>query len=294
MHQDLLDRISSRYATLSKGQKRIADYITKHADKAVRMTAARLAQEASVSESTVVRFAALMGYDGYPKMQRALQEMLRMRFTSVQRIALTQDMPAADVLPMVLKRDVHNIQTALEDIDADTFARVTQDMVNAREIYVLGLRSSAPLAEFFGHYLRYIFPHVHVIGDGVAHVMEDLVRMQAEDLLFAMSFPRYSSRTVEAVQYAKKRGARIVALTDTMISPIASLSDHVLIAGSDMALFADSLVAPLSVINALIVALGLAKKDEVSDYLNTLESVWDATETYFDRPAEEVGVNGLM
>ena len=279
MHQDLLDRISSRYATLSKGQKRIADYITKHADKAVRMTAARLAQEASVSESTVVRFAALMGYDGYPKMQRALQEMLRMRFTSVQRIALTQDMPAADVLPMVLKRDVHNIQTALEDIDADTFARVTQDMVNAREIYVLGLRSSAPLAEFFGHYLRYIFPHVHVIGDGVAHVMEDLVRMQAEDLLFAMSFPRYSSRTVEAVQYAKKRGARIVALTDTMISPIASLSDHVLIAGSDMALFADSLVAPLSVINALIVALGLAKKDEVSDYLNTLESVWDATET---------------
>ncbi len=288
MHQDLLDRISSRYATLSKGQKRIADYITKHADQAVRMTAARLAQEASVSESTVVRFAALMGYDGYPKMQRALQEMLRMRFTSVQRIALTQDMPAADVLPMVLKRDVHNIQTALEDIDADTFARVTQDMVNAREIYVLGLRSSAPLAEFFGHYLRYIFPHVHVIGDGVSHVMEDLVRMQAEDLLFAMSFPRYSSRTVEAVQYAKKRGARIVALTDTMISPIASLSDHVLIAGSDMALFADSLVAPLSVINALIVALGLAKKDEVSDYLNTLESVWDATETYFDRPAEEV------
>lgn len=288
MHQDLLDRISSRYATLSKGQKRIADYITKHADKAVRMTAARLAQEASVSESTVVRFAALMGYDGYPKMQRALQEMLRMRFTSVQRIALTQDMPAADVLPMVLKRDVHNIQTALEDIDADTFAHVTQDMVNAREIYVLGLRSSAPLAEFFGHYLRYIFPHVHVIGDGVAHVMEDLVRMQAEDLLFAMSFPRYSSRTVEAVQYAKKRGARIVALTDTMISPIAALSDHVLIAGSDMALFADSLVAPLSVINALIVALGLAKKDEVSDYLNTLESVWDATETYFDRPAEEV------
>lgn len=287
MHQDLLDRISSRYATLSKGQKRIADYITKHADKAVRMTAARLAQEASVSESTVVRFAALMGYDGYPKMQRALQEMLRMRFTSVQRIALTQDMPAADVLPMVLKRDVHNIQTALEDIDADTFARVTQDMVNAREIYVLGLRSSAPLAEFFGHYLRYIFPHVHVIGDGVAHVMEDLVRMQAEDLLFAMSFPRYSSRTVEAVQYAKKRGARIVALTDTMISPIASLSDHVLIAGSDMALFADSLVAPLSVINALIVALGLAKKDEVSEYLNTLESVWDATETYFDKPAEE-------
>ena len=288
MHQDLLDRISSRYATLSKGQKRIADYITKHADKAVRMTAARLAQEASVSESTVVRFAALMGYDGYPKMQRALQEMLRMRFTSVQRIALTQDMPAADVLPMVLKRDVHNIQTALEDIDADTFARVTQDMVNAREIYVLGLRSSAPLAEFFGHYLRYIFPHVHVIGDGVAHVMEDLVRMQAEDLLFAMSFPRYSSRTVEAVQYAKKRGARIVALTDTMISPIASLSDHVLIAGSDMALFAYSLVAPLSVINALIVALGLAKKDEVSDYLNTLESVWDATETYFDRPAADV------
>ena len=288
VENDLLSVLSKGSNKFSQGQRIIAKYILNNYDKAAFMTAGRLGKIVGVSESTVVRFAALMGYDGYPKMQRALQEMLRMRFTSVQRIALTQDMPAADVLPMVLKRDVHNIQTALEDIDADTFARVTQDMVNAREIYVLGLRSSAPLAEFFGHYLRYIFPHVHVIGDGVAHVMEDLVRMQAEDLLFAMSFPRYSSRTVEAVQYAKKRGARIVALTDTMISPIASLSDHVLIAGSDMALFADSLVAPLSVINALIVALGLAKKDEVSDYLNTLESVWDATETYFDRPAEEV------
>lgn len=283
MHRDLLDRISSRYATLSKGQKRIADYITNHADKAVQMTAARLAVEAGVSESTVVRFAALMGYDGYPKMQRALQEMLRIRFTSVQRIALTEDMPAAQVLPVVLKRDIHNIRTTLEDVNPQTFSHVVDAMLAAKDIYILGLRSSAPLAQFFGHYLSYIFANVHVVCDGVAHVMEHLVRIDADDLLFAMSFPRYSSRTVEAVQYARKKGARIVALTDTMISPIASLADHALIAGSDMALFADSLAAPLSVINALIVALGLAKKEEVSEYLGALERIWDETETYFER-----------
>ncbi len=290
MHRDLLDRISSRYATLSKGQKRIADYITNHADKAVQMTAARLAVEAGVSESTVVRFAALMGYDGYPKMQRALQEMLRIRFTSVQRIALTEDMPAAQVLPVVLKRDIHNIRTTLEDVDPQTFSHVVDAMLAAKDIYILGLRSSAPLAQFFGHYLSYIFANVHVVCDGVAHVMEHLVRIDADDLLFAMSFPRYSSRTVEAVQYARKKGARIVALTDTMISPIASLADHALIAGSDMALFADSLAAPLSVINALIVALGLAKKEEVSEYLGALERIWDETETYFERNTDAQSV----
>ena len=287
MNRDLLDRISAKYSTLSKGQKRIADYISEHADKAVQMTAARLAVEANVSESTVVRFAALMGYDGYPKMQRALQEMLRVRFTAVQRINLTEDMPAQEVLPTVLKRDVHNIKTTLEDIDPASFEQVVEEMINAKNIYVLGLRSSAPLAQFFGHYLTYIFPNVHVISDGVAHVMERLVRIDQGDVLFAMSFPRYSSRTVEAVQYAKRKGAGLIALTDTMISPLAAICDHALIAGSDMALFADSLVAPLSVINALIVALGLAKKDEVSEYLNSLERIWDETETYFEKNQQE-------
>ena len=199
-------------------------------------------------------------------------------------------MPAAQVLPVVLKRDIHNIRTTLEDVDPQTFSHVVDAMLAAKDIYILGLRSSAPLAQFFGHYLSYIFANVHVVCDGVAHVMEHLVRIDADDLLFAMSFPRYSSRTVEAVQYARKKGARIVALTDTMISPIASLADHALIAGSDMALFADSLAAPLSVINALIVALGLAKKEEVSEYLGALERIWDETETYFERNTDAQSV----
>jgi len=286
MHHDLMDRINSRYDSLSKGQKRIADYISQHADKAVQMTAARLAVEANVSESTVVRFAALIGYDGYPKMQRALQEMLRIRSTSVQRIALTEDMPPKKALSVVLKRDIQNIRRTLEDLNPDVFEQAVQIMVHAKNIYIIGLRSAAPLAEFFGHYLSYIFSNVQIVGEGVTHVMEHLVRVGEEDVVFAMSFPRYSSRTVEAVEFAKRQGAKIVALTDTLISPIASLSDCALIAGSDMALFADSLVAPLSVINALIVALGLAKKEEVSDYLESLEDIWNETETYFEKRAD--------
>ncbi len=286
MHHDLIDRINSRYDSLSKGQKRIADYISQHADKAVQMTAARLAVEANVSESTVVRFAALIGYDGYPKMQRALQEMLRIRSTSVQRIALTEDMPPKKALSVVLKRDIQNIRRTLEDLNPDVFEQAVQIMVHAKNIYIIGLRSAAPLAEFFGHYLSYIFSNVQIVGEGVTHVMEHLVRVGEEDVVFAMSFPRYSSRTVEAVEFAKRQGAKIVALTDTLISPIASLSDCALIAGSDMALFADSLVAPLSVINALIVALGLAKKEEVSDYLESLEDIWNETETYFEKRAD--------
>ena len=281
-----MDRINSRYDSLSKGQKRIADYISQHADKAVQMTAARLAVEANVSESTVVRFAALIGYDGYPKMQRALQEMLRIRSTSVQRIALTEDMPPKKALSVVLKRDIQNIRRTLEDLNPDVFEQAVQIMVHAKNIYIIGLRSAAPLAEFFGHYLSYIFSNVQIVGEGVTHVMEHLVRVGEEDVVFAMSFPRYSSRTVEAVEFAKRQGAKIVALTDTLISPIASLSDCALIAGSDMALFADSLVAPLSVINALIVALGLAKKEEVSDYLESLEDIWNETETYFEKRAD--------
>ena len=286
MHHDLMDRINSRYDSLSKGQKRIADYISQHADKAVQMTAARLVVEANVSESTVVRFAALIGYDGYPKMQRALQEMLRIRSTSVQRIALTEDMPPKKALSVVLKRDIQNIRRTLEDLNPDVFEQAVQIMVHAKNIYIIGLRSAAPLAEFFGHYLSYIFSNVQIVGEGVTHVMEHLVRVGEEDVVFAMSFPRYSSRTVEAVEFAKRQGAKIVALTDTLISPIASLSDCALIAGSDMALFADSLVAPLSVINALIVALGLAKKEEVSDYLESLEDIWNETETYFEKRAD--------
>nr|WP_122013554.1 MurR/RpiR family transcriptional regulator [Maliibacterium massiliense] len=280
MQQDLINRINAQYPHMSKGQKRIAEYILQHYDKAVFMTAARMAEKISVSESTVVRFATSLGYDGYPRMQRALQELLRTRLTSVQRIEMSSDMTQASVLPSVLKTDIQNIRSTLDEIDPESFSQVVSGLLKARRIYIIGVRSAAPLAQFLGYYLNFIFPDVHVVTGGVGHVFEELMRIGKEDWLIAISFPRYSTRTVEGARFAQSQGATVVALTDSLLSPLAAESTYSLVARSDMAFFADSLVAPLCVINALIVAIGLHKKDDVSAYLNRLEEIWDATKTY--------------
>ncbi len=287
MQDDLFSRISNVYSKMSKGQKKIADYLEKHGDKAVFLTAAKIAENTGLSESTVVRFATMLGYDGYPKMQRALQETLSIRLTALQRIENSQDISREEILPSVLKKDIRNIQRTLDELDPKDFQNVIDTLLNAKNVYVLGLRSAAPLAQFFGYYLSFILPNVHVIGASVGHVLEDLVRIDKEDVLFAISFPRYSTRTIEAAKFASKRGASVIALTDSQKSPLASVSVHSLSAGSGMVFFADSLVAPMSVINALIVALGMQKRDEVFDQLNELESIWDATGAYLRRSADE-------
>ncbi|MGI6004605.1 MAG: MurR/RpiR family transcriptional regulator [Christensenellales bacterium] len=280
MKDDLIQRINARYGAMSKGQKRIADYIRDHYDKAVFMTAARMARQIDVSESTVVRFATSLGYDGYPQMQRALQEMLRTRMTSVQRIEMSSEIPQEQVLSSVLKADIQNIRNTLDKVDPDVFERVVQGILSARRIYIMGMRSSAPLAQFLGYYLNFIFPDVHIVTGTVGHVYEELVRITPRDWLFAISLPRYSARTVDGAVYAKEHGAKVVALTDSPFSPLGQVADYNLIGASDMAFFADSLVAPLSVINALIISIGLRKKEEISEYLNHLEGIWDVAQTY--------------
>jgi DNA-binding MurR/RpiR family transcriptional regulator len=280
MQQDILRLIENKYPKMSKGQKRIADFILAHYNRAVQMTAARLARQIDISESTVVRFATSLGYEGYPEMQRALAEALRTRLTTVQRIEMSSAISLDDVLPTVLKRDVQNIRGTLNEIDPAVFHDAVETIISARRLYVLGLRSAAPLAQFLGYYLGFIFQDVHIVTGSVGYVYEELLRIGKDDCLISMSFPRYSSRTVDGTQFAKARGASVVALTDSPRSPIARVADYTLTARSDMAFFADSLVAPMSIINALIVAIGLSKKDDVMDYLHSLEGIWEQGQVY--------------
>lgn len=278
--QELLARINQTGRKLSKGQKRIAEYIVNHYDKAAFMTASRLGDKVQVSESTVVRFAIALGYDGYPALQKALQEMIRNRLTAVQRVEMTGDMSESAVLGMVFKADMQNIRQTIEDIDEKAFSRVVDELAAAGRVYVVGVRSSAPLAQFLGYYMSFIRDNVTVITSGISDVLEQVVRVGEKDVVLGISFPRYSRRTIEAMRYARERGATIVSLTDTPLSPLGEVSDLCLTARSDMASFVDSLVAPLSMINALIVALSLRQRDSVSRHFAQLESLWEKNHVY--------------
>ncbi|MGI5884961.1 MAG: MurR/RpiR family transcriptional regulator [Candidatus Spyradocola sp.] len=278
--QELLARINQTGRKLSKGQKRIAEFIVNHYDKAAFMTASRLGEKVQVSESTVVRFAIALGYDGYPELQKALQEMIRNRLTAVQRVEMTGDMSESAVLGMVFKADMQNIRQTIEDIDEKVFTRVVDALDEAKRVYVVGVRSSAPLAEFLGYYMGFIRDDVSVITSGISDVLEQVSRVGEADAVLGISFPRYSRRTIEAMRFAKDRGARVLSITDTPLSPLGEVSDLCLTARSDMASFVDSLVAPLSLINALIVALSLRKRDSVSKHFAQLESLWEKNRVY--------------
>lgn len=278
--QELLARINQTGRKLSKGQKRIAEYIVNHYDKAAFMTASRLGDKVQVSESTVVRFAIALGYDGYPALQKALQEMIRNRLTAVQRVEMTGDMSEAAVLGMVFKADMQNIRQTIEDIDEKTFSSVVDELCRAKRVYVVGVRSSAPLAQFLGYYMSFIRDNVNVITSGISDVLEQVVRVGEDDVVIGISFPRYSRRTIEAMNYAKERGATVLSLTDTPLSPLGEASDLCLTARSDMASFVDSLVAPLSMINAMIVAMSLRNRNSVSAHFGQLESLWEKNHVY--------------
>jgi DNA-binding MurR/RpiR family transcriptional regulator len=277
---DLLQCINASYKSMSKGQKQIAQYILDNYDKAAFITASKMGSLVGVSESTVVRFAYALGYDGYPALQRSLQELIRNKLTSVQRIQLTEDIQESDVLKTVLKADVHNIRSTIESVDEQAFNRVVTGLLSAKRVYVLGQRSSTPLAEFFGYYLNFVLDDVRIVTAGTGDIFEQMIRIEDGDVCIGISFPRYSTRTVEGMKFAKGKGARVFALTDGMISPLAECAEEVLVARSDMASFADSLVAPLSLINAIIVALSIRRKDEVSQRFNQLEAIWDKQKVY--------------
>ena len=282
MNRDILTVIQENMSTFSKGQKRIANYILESYDKAAFMTASRLGKTVSVSESTVVRFAAELGYDGYPSMQCSLQKMIRNRLTSVQRIEVSNDrIGDQDLLSSVLQSDIEKIRLTLEEVDRQSFDRAVDAIVSARKIYIMGVRSSASLATFLSFYFNLIFDNViSVAANTASEVFETMLRVGAEDVVIGVSFPRYSSRTVQAMNFARDRGATTIAITDSEASPLAPISNYTLKARSDMASFVDSLVAPLSLVNALLVAVSRKKNDDLAHTFQTLEDIWDEYGVY--------------
>ncbi|ERI91020.1 SIS domain protein [Clostridiales bacterium oral taxon 876 str. F0540] len=286
--QDLMRTIQMKFPRLSKGQKLIAEYILKHYDKAAFMTAAKLGTSVGVSESTVVRFANELGFSGYPKLQKALQELIKNRLTTVQRIELSNDYVSEEsALKGVLKSDMENIRATLEKINHKNFEDVVNSIFEAKKIYIIGLRSSTALAEFLGFYLNLILDNVKIVGYGISDIFEQMINMSEDDLVIGIGFPRYAARTIEALSFAQSRGTKVVAITDSLLSPLAAKADYTLIAQSNMASFVDSLVAPLSVINALIIAVGLREKQKISNTFNELESIWEEYQVYSYKDKED-------
>lgn len=286
MPNDILATIQENMAGFSKGQKLIANFILNYYDKAAFMTASRLGKTVNVSESTVVRFAAELGFDGYPSMQKALQEMIRNKLTSIQRIEVSNDrIGDQDVLSMVMQSDVEKIRMTMEETDRESFSKAVDAICNARNIYILGVRSASVLANFLAFYFQYIFERVINIDTvSISEVFEQTIHVDADDVFIGLSFPRYSRRTVTAMEYARSRGAQVIAITDSAASPLLPLADYSLIAKSDMASFVDSLVAPLSLVNALIVAVSRKKEKELQVTLGKLEEIWAKYEVY-DKPS---------
>ena len=282
MNRDILAVIQENAPTFSKGQRKIANFILESYDKAAFMTASRLGKKVGVSESTVVRFASELGYDGYPDMQRSLQKMIRNRLTTVQRIEVTNDrLGDQDLLSMVLQSDVEKIRQTLEELDRDSFYRAVDAIVAARKIYIIGVRSSAAIASFLHFYFNLIFDNVVLVSANTAsETFESLLRVGEGDAVIGISFPRYSSRTVQALSFARDRGATAIAITDSETSPLAPISRYTLTARSDMASFVDSLVAPLSLVNALLVAVSQRKNEDLAHTFHTLEEIWEEYNVY--------------
>ncbi len=279
---DLLNRINSRYHQMSKGQKLLSAYITDNYDKAVFLTAAKMGETVGVSESTVVRYATCLGYSGYPEFQRALEELVRNKLNSVQRMEVTfGHVEQSEVLENVLHSDAEKLKSTLEKIDHSAFELAVDTILNARRIYVVGIRSCAPLASFLAFYLNLMFDDVHLLQtSSSSEIFEQMFRIDEEDVIIGISFPRYSMRTLKALEFANNRNAKVITLTDSVHSPMNLYSSCNLIADSDMASIVDSLVAPLSVINALIVALCMRRQQEVAGTLTGLEEIWDEYQVY--------------
>jgi len=279
---NLIAKIKEGYPNFSKGQKLIANYITEHYDKAAFMTAARLGNEVGVSESTVVRFAIELGFDGYPKLQKALREIIKSKLTSAQRLEVSStQIDPENVMKSVLQADMNKIRITLEEADEKSFNAIVDVILNARRIYILGVRSSAPLASFLGFYFNLIFENVRLVHTtSVSEMFEQIVNARTGDVVIGISFPRYSRRTAKALEFVSKQGATVVAITDNQNSPLARYADYCLFARSDMASFVDSLVAPLSMINALIVAIGLKRKEQIHATLEKLEKIWEEYQIY--------------
>ncbi|HJA42572.1 MurR/RpiR family transcriptional regulator [Lachnoclostridium sp. An118] len=281
-NNELLQKIDDGYARFSKGQKKLADYIRRDYDKAAFLTAARMGEVVGVSESTVVRFATALGYSGYPAFQKALEEMVRTRLNSIQRMEVTYGrITQGEILASVLQSDIEKIKLTMESIDHEAFELAVETILKARKVYVVGIRSCAPLASFLSFYLNLLCEDVTAVStNSASEIFEQLLRIGEEDVIIGISFPRYSMRTLKALEFASNRKAKVITLTDSIHSPMNLYSSCNLIARSDMASIVDSLVAPLSVVNALVVALCMKKQKEVVSTLEMLEEIWDEYQVY--------------
>lgn len=282
MATDVLSAIHDRLRTFSKGQKLIAGFILQSYDKAAFMTASKLGKTVGVSESTVVRFAVELGFDGYPSMQKTLQEIVRNKLTSVQRIEAANDrIGNQDVVSTVLQADIDTLRRTSETLDRHEMDTSVDAILAARHIYIVGVRSSAAIASFLNFYFRNIFDNVSLVpSTATSEMFEQLLRVGREDVVIGISLPRYSSRTIKAMQYARDCGATTISITDKPDAPAGKIADHVLVAKSDMVSIVDSLVAPMSVVNALIVAVSRKREEEVSKTFKDLERLWDEYDVY--------------
>lgn len=297
MLSNLLVRIDLSRKDFSKGQRRIADYIEEHYDEAAFMTAAKLGEVVGVSESTVVRFATQIGYDGFPYLQKAMQEMIRDKLTSIQRIEVTTGrIGDDDVVESVLNQDIDKIRRTIEEVSREDFKKTVSAIIKAENIYVFGVKSASYIASFFAYYLDLIFGNVHILNStSKTTTYEKLFRITDKDVMIGISFPRYSTMAVDAMNFAHERGAEVVAITDSMISPLVTNADEVLLARSDIASVVDTLVAPLSLINALLVDIVIECKEDIKKTFSDLEEVWKEQNVYaLDRrtPDEEEQTHG--
>ena len=282
INNELLQKIDEKYPRLSKGQKKLADYIRQEYDKAAFLTAAKMGEVVGVSESTVVRFAMTLGYKGYPEFQKALEELVRTKLNSIQRMEVTYGrISQGEILTSVLQADIEKIKLTMGSMDQEAFEMAVDTILKAKRIYVIGIRSCAPLASFLSYYLQLICEDVTLVNtNSSSEIFEQLIRIGQDDVVIGISFPRYSMRTLKALEFANNRNAKVITLTDSVHSPMNLYSSCNLIARSDMASIVDSLVAPLSVINALVVALCMKKQKEVVATLETLEKIWDESQVY--------------
>lgn len=280
---DLIKAIQKEYNRLSKGHKLIAEYLIDHYDTAAFMTAAKLGETVGVSESTVVRFASVLGYEGYRELQKELQELVKSKLTTVQRISLSSDFNNYEnALREVIKKDIHNLESILKEVDYKEFHEALNITLKADHVYVLGLRSSTFLAGYLSFYLNFLLENVRIISAGPNDVFEQLLKATNNDVIIGISYPRYSKRTLEALSYGKKKGCSIVSITDSLMSPVTQYADCTLVASSNMLSFVDSLVAPMSLLNAFIIAIGTKKGKQITSYFEDLEGIWKEHDVYMN------------
>lgn len=286
---DLIERINVNYKGFSKGHKLLADYIEKNYDKAVFLTAASLGEVVGVSESTVVRFAMNLGYKGYPEFQSALEEMVKTKLNSIQRMEVSKEkLSNSDILEGVLREDEELIKETRNFTDKRSFEKAVDILLDADHVYVIGIRSCEPLAEFFAFYLNLIRQDViNLRTNSTNEIFEQMIHISDKDVLVAISFPRYSKRTLMALEFARSRKAKAITLTDSVNSPLNNYSSCNLLAKFNMTSFVDSLVAPLSIINALLTAVSFKKRNDVTKTLSFLEDIWKQYQVYENDELED-------